>query len=338
LIKQRKMVLIHRFLRIHHVWPDFKLRNCITKSLATIKADAAHRSFTAYGDGITWAVIDSGIQADHPHFRLNHNVDITSPYHADFTVASGPGDPFTDQFGHGTHVAGIIAGEQSIDKKSDPREMIAAWREFDADQEKDDPKQMALEVISGMAPKCRLISLKVLDRFGMGSAKSVISALTHVQEINHHGREIHIHGVNLSLGYPFEPKWFACGHSPLCVEVNRLAKSGVVVVIAAGNSGYGTLRAKEGDWDATLELTIPETLRKRSRLVRPIVTCRTCTGSPTFLPRDPPAMAVTSPIFSHRAKRSSHAPRKIAGSWSKKQLFRDAIILNKAVQVWRLLT
>ena len=256
LIKRRKFALIHRFLKIHHIWPDFKLRSCITKTIATVKADAAHRSFTAFGEGIAWAMIDSGIQADHPHFRLNRNVDITSPYHADFTVMSGPGDPFNDQFGHGTHVAGIIAGEQSIEKKSDPEEMIAAWREFDADQEKDDPKQMTLERIAGMAPKCELISLKALNRFGMGSAKSVIAALTHVQEINHHGREIHIHGVNLSLGYPFEPKWFACGHSPLCVEVDRLVKSGVVVVIAAGNSGYGTLRAKDGDWDATLELTI----------------------------------------------------------------------------------
>src|SRR5271157_5643094 len=256
LIKRRKSALIHRFLKIHHIWPDFKLRSCITKSIATVKADAAHRSFTAFGEGIAWAMIDSGIQADHPHFRLNRNVDITSPYHADFTVMNGPGDPFNDQFGHGTHVAGIIAGEQSIERKSDPEEMIAAWREFDADQEKDDPKQTTLERISGMAPKCELISLKALDRFGMGSAKSVIAALTHVQEINHHGREIHIHGVNLSLGYPFEPKWFACGHSPLCVEVDRLAKSGVVVVIAAGNSGYGTLRSKDGDWDATLDLTI----------------------------------------------------------------------------------
>ena len=255
-IRRRKAALIHRFLTIHHIWPDFKLRSCIVKSIATVKADAAHRSFTAFGEGITWAVIDSGIQADHPHFRLHHNVDITSPYHADFTVTSGSGNPFNDQFGHGTHVAGIIAGEQSIEKKSDPAEMIAAWREFDTNQDTDDPKQMALESISAMAPKCQLVSLKVLDRFGMGSAKSVITALTHVQEINHHGREIHIHGVNLSLGYPFEPKWFACGHSPLCVEVNRLVKSGVVVVIAAGNSGYGTLRAKEGDWDATLELTI----------------------------------------------------------------------------------
>ena len=256
MIKQRQTALIHRYAKIHHIWPDFKLRSCINRSIATIKADAAHRSFTAFGEGIAWAVIDSGIQANHPHFRLNHNVDITSPYHADFTVTDGPGDPFNDQFGHGTHVAGIIAGEQSIEKKSNPNEMIAAWREFDTNQETDRPKQIGLEAISGMAPKCQLISLKALDRFGMGSAKSVISALTHVQEINHHGREIHIHGVNLSLGYPFEPKWFACGHSPLCVEVNRLVKSGVVVVIAAGNSGYGTLRAKDGDWDATLELTI----------------------------------------------------------------------------------
>jgi subtilisin family serine protease len=50
-----------------------------------------------------------------------------------------------------------------------------------------------------------------------------------------------IHGVNLSVGYEFDPQWFACGRSPLCQEVNKLVKSGVVVVVAAGNSGYGAL-------------------------------------------------------------------------------------------------
>jgi subtilisin family serine protease len=41
------------------------------------------------------------------------------------------------------------------------------------------------------------------------------------------------------VGYDFEPEWFACGQSPLCVEVDRLVRSGVVVVVAAGNTGYG---------------------------------------------------------------------------------------------------
>jgi hypothetical protein len=254
-VGQTAAKLISRFRTIHHIWPDFKVRNCITQSIATVKVDAAHRSFTAFGQGITWAVLDSGIQADHPHFRLHQNIDPTSPYHADFTDTAGKGNPLVDPYGHGTHVAGIIAGEQSLEKKSNPKEMVAAWVEQD-ENEKAEPRQISLETISGMAPKCRLVSLKVLDRFGQGDVKSLIMALTHVQEINHHGRELHIHGVNLSLGYPFEAKWFACGHSPLCVEVNRLVKSGVVVVIAAGNSGYGTLRTKEGDSDATLDLTI----------------------------------------------------------------------------------
>lgn len=91
----------------------------------------------------------------------------------------------------------------------------------------------------------------------MGNASNAITAIAHVQEVDHHGRELHIHGVNLSLGYPFDPKWFACGHSPLCVEVNRLVRSGVVVVVAAGNSGYGTLVMKGGKTtDACLDLTI----------------------------------------------------------------------------------
>ena len=42
-----------------------------------------------------------------------------------------------------------------------------------------------------------------------------------------------LHGVNLSVGYEFDPEMFACGQSPICAEVNRLVQSGVVVVAAA---------------------------------------------------------------------------------------------------------
>jgi subtilisin family serine protease len=85
-----------------------------------------------------------------------------------------------------------------------------------------------------------LVSLKVLDDKGKGPVSNVVAALAAIQEINGYGRWLRIHGVNLSIGYDFNPEWFACGQSPLCVEVDRLVKSGVVIVAAAGNTGFGT--------------------------------------------------------------------------------------------------
>ena len=75
-----------KFRAIFHIWPDFEVSACINKSIATVKADAAQKSFSSRGAGITWAVMDSGIQHDHPHFRNWGNVDPTSPLHKDFTI------------------------------------------------------------------------------------------------------------------------------------------------------------------------------------------------------------------------------------------------------------
>ena len=71
---------------IFHIWPDFEISACINKSIATVKADAAQNSFSALGAGITWAVMDSGIDATHPHFRKHANVNPASDWHKDFTV------------------------------------------------------------------------------------------------------------------------------------------------------------------------------------------------------------------------------------------------------------
>jgi hypothetical protein len=68
----------------------------------------------------------------------------------------------------------------------------------------------------------------VLDDEGNGEVSNLIAAIAHIQEKNGHGRLNLIHGVNISLGYDFDPEWFACGQSPLCVEINRLVRSGVV--------------------------------------------------------------------------------------------------------------
>lgn len=256
------------FRAVHQIWPDFELHSCMHRSARTVKADAAHNSFGASGEGITWAVVDSGVDWRHPHFAKHGNVDRTSPFHRDFTTTID-GDPLLDEKVHGTHVAGIIAGEQaSAQEPATPpaAPYDAAWRMQSVEQERDtggtdddaviSVASKPLVAIAGIAPRCKLISLKVLDQFGHGKASSVIAAIGHIQLINGYGRDLKIHGVNLSLGHNFDAKWFACGHSPLCVEVNRLVRSGVVVVIAAGNSGYGVLKSMEGDRNSALGLSI----------------------------------------------------------------------------------
>ncbi|MDB4883181.1 MAG: Peptidase and in, kexin, sedolisin [Gemmatimonadetes bacterium] len=251
----RQQIDPRAFRAIFHIWPDFDVSACIFKSIATVKCDAAQNAFSASGAGITWAVMDSGIKAEHQHFKRHANVDPRSTLHKDFTV-DGDG-PFADENGHGTHVAGIIAGEWRVAAETpDAERPLAISRYLKTGSEDVEILETRLEGISGMAPKCKLVSLRVLDENGKGSVSNLIAAINHVQEINGYGRHLLIHGVNMSLGYNFEPEWFACGQSPLCTEVDRLVKSGVVVVVAAGNTGYGTLKSTIGGTTAGMALTI----------------------------------------------------------------------------------
>jgi len=256
---------LYRFRAIYRIWPDFKISPCITKSLSTVKADAAQTSFCAHGADITWAIMDSGIDANHPHFVLHGNVDTASPLHADFTdtsnIPKGGNAALIDRFGHGTHVAGIVAGEQVADgTKAQAQKMRAVTRSVKGYEAGDSPTvethEAVLSSVRGMAPRCRLVSLKVLDDEGNGEVSNLIAAIAHIQEKNGHGRLNLIHGVNISLGYDFDPEWFACGQSPLCVEINRLVRSGVVVVVAAGNTGYGALAAQQRTTNAGMQVTI----------------------------------------------------------------------------------
>lgn len=238
---------------LYRIWPDFKVQAFVTKSISTVKANAAQLSFSANGENIVWAVLDSGIEGNHPHFRMHGNLEIGAPLmHCDFTIR-GEGAPLKDEFGHGTHVAGIIAGEAV---SADEYSINAVSRHRDEDGEVSYVTQK-FDRITGMAPKAKLVSLKVLDSTGGGRASNLIAALAYIQEVNGYGRRLRIHGVNMSVGYDFEPEWFACGQSPLCVEVDRLVKSGVSVVVAAGNTGYGYQNtAFRGAVAAGMDLTI----------------------------------------------------------------------------------
>ena len=227
---------------IYRIWPDFDVSAFITRSIATVKADAARNSFSALGENITWAVLDTGIDATQKHFEQNGN--LKGPVqHRDFTqLDDQAGEPLKDPNGHGTHVAGILAGQRS-GRNGEKLRVVEIHRD-----EKNDivPKIIEVDTITGVAPKCWLVSLRVLNEDGKGKVRNIIRALDYIQEVNGNGRRLHIHGVNLSLGHSFEPEWFACGQSPLCVEVERLVRSGVVVVVAAGNTGYGSFDLSTG--------------------------------------------------------------------------------------------
>jgi len=250
---------------IYRVWPDFPVHPLMDRSVATVKADAARRSYEASGTDIAWAVIDSGIDSGHAHFARYATLDgDVKELHRDFTQ---PGDPvdsaLRDEMGHGTHVAGVIAGgylppDPSADGK-DPGPPVVAQHVIDELQHDSLEKRPVADPLrlSGVAPHCKLVSLKVLSDTGTSRSTDVLRALQYIrEEVNGHGKLLRIHGVNLSVGYEFDAKWFACGQSPICVEVNRLVQSGVVVVVAAGNTGYGEQAASGRYTNTGLSLTI----------------------------------------------------------------------------------
>jgi serine protease AprX len=247
----RQAVRENKDRAIFRIWPDFPINPLIVRSVSTVKADAARAAFTAMGDQIVWAVLDSGIEKDHPHFTLHKNLELDEALEPkDFT---GKGSQMSDPFGHGTHVAGIIAGEL----RASAEEKLKASARHRDEHGNVTFDRLELDHIAGMAPRCKLLSLKVLDDNGAGMASNLITALEYIQRLNGNGRRLRVHGVNMSVGYDFEPEWFACGQSPLCVEVDRLVRSGVVVVVAAGNTGYGWLEGtSRGTVAAGMDLTI----------------------------------------------------------------------------------
>jgi subtilisin family serine protease len=221
-----RLAVRHQQLHIHRIWRNTRKRALITTSAARLQVDAARRTYQATGRGIDWAVLDTGIRPDHPHFEKHANIVV----HWDCTQQGKPvKDKGLDDDGHGTHVAGIIAGE---------------WTPPGSDV-----------VYCGMAPEARLHAYKVL-RGGEGDDSWIIKALDHVAQVNESAGRLVIHGVNLSLGGPFDAENYACGHSPLCKELRRLWQQGVLVCVAAGNEGLLTVPTAGGNVDINLDLSI----------------------------------------------------------------------------------
>src|SRR2546425_88879 len=153
---------------------------------------AARDRYGVTGTGVTVATIDSGVQPnpDLPASRIRGFVDFVN----------GRTQPY-DDYGHGTHVAGIIAGNGA-----------QSWG-----------------YVTGAAPNVNIVALKVLDGTGAGSTSNVLAALDWVL-VNHAAYNIRV--VNLSIGHPIYEQ---AATDPMVLAVEQLSQQGVVVVVASGN-------------------------------------------------------------------------------------------------------
>ena len=138
---------------------------------------------------------------------------LTVAYSQDFT-GSGSG---VDQYGHGTFVAGLIAGDGAA---STGLQYSYTMR--------------------GIAPQVSLVYLRVLDQNGAGRDSEVIAAINQAIALK---TKFNIRVMNLSLGRPIFESYHL---DPLCEAVEKAWKAGIVVVNAAGNYGRDTALGTNG--------------------------------------------------------------------------------------------
>ena len=147
------------------------------------------------GNGVTVAVLDSGVAADLDLAGATNRV-LASVNFADPASTSDPG-------GHGTHIAGIVAGNGARSEG-----------EF-----------------AGVAPEANIVDVRVLGRTGSGRTSSVVRGIEWVLA---HRAEYNIRVINLSLGAPAPPSYRV---DPLSAAVEIAWRRGLVVVAASGNTG-----------------------------------------------------------------------------------------------------
>ena len=161
----------------------------------------------ATGEGVGVAVVDTGIAGDLPDFATS-STDSTSR-----VIASAIVNPNTtsagDGFGHGTHVAGLIAGN-------------SMWR---------DRGDQAYGRFAGTAPDANLISIKAGDDSGDATVLDVIYGIEFAIE---NKDEFNIRVLNLSLQSTSAESYKT---DPLDAAVEAAWFSGITVITAVGNRG-----------------------------------------------------------------------------------------------------
>ena len=192
-----RLGLLAEDMAVHTLSSDQTVRSHMSVTNASIGADLVHAGVAGApgltGAGVGVAILDSGVSVV-PELRGKVIASV------DFTEEQANGQ---DKFGHGTHVAGIVAANGNA---------------ADADT-------------VGVAPGAVIINVRVLDSKGEGRASDVIAAIDWVIANRF---KYNIRVINLSLGAPVMQSWRL---DPLCQAVERAFRAGIVVVAAAGNHG-----------------------------------------------------------------------------------------------------
>jgi serine protease AprX len=151
------------------------------------------------GSGIVVGVIDSGLSQTGT-YNVRRFVDFTRPSRG--LTYTDNAQPY-DDYGHGTHVAGLIAANGAGSR--------GRYR--------------------GVAPGASVVGLKVLDRNGAGYTSDVLVAVEYAVT---NRQALGLRVLNLSLGHLiFEP----ADRDPLVQAVEKAAGSGLIVLVSAGNFG-----------------------------------------------------------------------------------------------------
>ena len=236
----------------------------IEKSVPTVKADAARRVFDLDGSKINWAVVDSGIDAEHPafggrvkatydftHYReivsLGNEKDAVRQANLEVLKEATDGNLPTDADAKLRQIA-----EDGIARRPARWDLVTEFVKLaETPPEPVSPHGTHVAGIigaakydanaksaNGMSPTIGLYDFRILTGDIKTTEFAVIAALQFIRFMNERAGRLLINGVNLSLSIPHNVKNFACGRTPVCNESERLIDSGVVVVAAAGNFGY----------------------------------------------------------------------------------------------------
>src|SRR5713226_6396075 len=186
-----------------YISPNRRVRGSLDRAVSAVNGDLAYASGWN-GTGIGIAVIDSGVSSI---YDLNTDDNLSSRIVYSQSFVSGDSST-ADAFGHGTHIAGIIAGNAYTSSTS-----------------------YYLGVYRGIAPEAKIINLRVLDSTGAGTDSAVIAAIQQAVALQ---STYNIRVINLSLSRGVYESYTL---DPLCQAVESAWKAGIVVVAAAGNMG-----------------------------------------------------------------------------------------------------